>query len=942
MSAPRYAIGIDLGTTNCTLAYIDLRVKPRRCMTLAVPQLQSLRTIAESPLLPSFFYYPTDAQIAQGQLNPLAAPGADGGEESTGYVIGAFAREQMTALPGRVIHSAKSWLAHGGVDREAQILPFASDEIPAELRLSPVEASAAYLDYLKQAWDQALARDDEGNRFGAQRVVVTVPASFDEGAQTLTRMAAEMAGYPSQLRLLEEPQAAFYAWLDHAQGDAPGKPGARLLARLPELAQQPQWVLVCDVGGGTTDFSLFRIAPVRSPEDRPAIERIAASEHLLLGGDNIDLALAHGLERLFKPGSDERVSRQQWSHLVPQARLLKERVLEREGSPDEVFHVSIPGDGASLFTAALDTTVTRARVHEWVLDGFFPLGRADELPRTRKIGLREIGLPYASDSAISRHLAAFLNRQPVDAMLFAGGTLRPSMIQERMLALVESWQGRRPAHLALENMSLAIAQGAAHFAALAEGARERIRGGYPHSVYLELQRDGTAAQTTLVCVMPKGFEEGGLLQLDAPAFDLLVNRPVRFTAYTSSRRPDDAAGTLVTLDRSGFHPLPTLQTTIVLDDAQFNPRTAVERSVRVRIEARLTELGGLQLALASSEAGRHWELEFNLRKPLATESPPEEIRSEPVGVRAETMQTAEARIALFFGKKQSLDPAAKVKELVRDLERIFGHEREHWNSALLRGLWPAVYPGITRRGRSLAHENVWLYLAGFVLRPGYGSDLDPWRVLQLLECFDLGLVHKKEKSARSNWWMMWRRTAGGLSSEHQERLFDSAFRDLKGSLGELVEATRMLGSLERVSVPRKLELSALLIDHVARGKAPNHQHVFWALARLLGRVPLYGAADSVVPAAAVEDYFFRFEALDWGELGAPGLGSVFSAASRRTDVRQIDIHDPIRARVIQKLKRTGARPEQIRMVEECCEVSAAERNDLFGEQLPAGLRLSTA
>ena len=246
-----------------------------------------------------------------------------------------------------------------------------------------------------------------------------------------------------------------------------------------------------------------------------------------------------------------------------------------------------------------------------------------------------------------------------------------------------------------------------------------------------------------------------------------------------------------------------------------------------------------------------------------------------------------------------------MKSLVRDLERILGQERDRWTSSLLRSLWPAVYPGITRRGRSLAHENTWLYLAGFVLRPGYGSDLDPWRVLQLWECFDLGIAHKKEKSAQSNWWMMWRRTAGGLDSDQQERLFSAAFPELKGAIGEFVEGTRMLGSLERVAVPRKLELCTLLIDRITRGKAANQQHVFWALARLLGRVPLYGAADSVVPAAAVEEYFCRVEGLDWNKLGLQALGTVFSAACRRTDLRQLDIHDPIRARVIEKLRRSG-------------------------------------
>jgi molecular chaperone DnaK (HSP70) len=936
MTAPRYAIGIDLGTTNCTLAYVDLRRAQGGVETLAIGQLKSLRTIIESPLLPSFFYYPTEAELEQGELDPFSAQTAD---EPAGYVIGAFAREQMTALPGRVIHSAKSWLAHAGVDREAQMLPFASEEIPTELRLSPVEASSAYLGYLKAAWDYTFARDDAGNAFAAQRIVITVPASFDEGAQQLTRMAAEMAGYPAPVRLLEEPQAAFYAWLDEQSRSAPAAPGAPLIACLPGIAEQPQTVLVCDVGGGTTDFSLFRIAPVRAAADRPAIERIAVSDHLLLGGDNIDLALAHAIERILKPDSDDRLSRGQWSHLVPQARALKERVLDAEGDPLEAFHLALPGDGTSLFAAALDATVTRADVREVVLDGFFPFCPGDAVPLGRRTGLREIGLPYAADTAISRHLAAFLDGRQIDAVLFAGGTLRPHAIQERLLAVIESWQGRRAVQLPLADMSLAIAQGAARFAALPEGSRERIRGGYPHGVYLELERDAADAAPRLVCVLPKGFEEGGAVKLAAPAFDLVVNRPVRFAAYTSNRRPDDAAGTLVSLDPVAFHPLPTLQTTLVLDHERFNPRTASRHAIRVQLEARLTELGGLQLALINAETGRSWELEFNLRQPVDAE-PAEPGKRESPGVRAEAIEAATAHCALFFGARQSPDPSHKVKALVRDLERILGQARHRWNVPLLRALWPAIHPGITRRGRSLEHENAWLYLAGFVLRPGYGEELDHWRVMQLWECFALGLVHKKEKSAQSNWWMMWRRTAGGIPAEEQERLFAAALPHLKRFASEFVEGTRLLGSLERVEPSRKVELAEWLLDLVRRGKATNQSHVFWALARVLGRVPLYTSAETVVPPSVVEDSFGKVEALDWSDPGLRPLAAVFAAACRRTNVRLLDIDDALRPRVVENLRQAGAKDELIQSVLEYREISAADRNELFGEQLPAGLRLA--
>ncbi len=936
MTAPRYAIGIDLGTTNCTLAWIDLADPAGPVRVLEVPQLDTPRTTRSSALLPSFFCYATPGEIADGQFDPITAtPHA----EAPGYFIGMLARERLGEQPGRVIHSAKSWLAHAGIDREARLLPFGSDEIPPELKLSPAEASSAYLGYLRAAWNHLVARGDPSSALEAQRIVVTVPASFDEAAQALTREAARLAGFPASVRLLEEPQAAFYAWLDHAAGDPGGK------AALAELAERQGTILVCDIGGGTTDFSLFRASPAGASGAPPAIERIATGDHLLLGGDNIDLALAHALERRLKPDSDERLARRQWAHLLPQARRIKEALLaapEASGDAESPLHVAVPGDGGALFAGSLEATIAPAEVRSIVLDGFFPLTAVDELPRARRAGLFELGLPYASDTAVSRHLAAFLrDRLPVDAVLFAGGSLRPPALRERLLRLIESWQGRAPVPLVLPDMNVAIAEGAARYAALAGDVRRRVRGGYPHGVYVELHGEaGEAAK--LVCVLAQGFEAGARVKLAAPTFELTVNRPVRFATYTSHRQSQDAPGDLVPLDRKEFHPLPPLQTTIVQDDTSFSARKTAAGSVAVELEAGITELGMLQLALVERGSGARWDLEFNLRRPVAQDDADVEgdAAGSGTGVGPKALAAAQARIALYFGAGQTPDPGLNVKSLPRELERLLGLERSRWNTALLRALWPALHPGITRRARSLAHENAWLYLAGFVLRPGYGSDLDAWAVGQLWECFDLGLVHHKDKSVRANWWMMWRRVAGGLPAPAQERVFDSALPELRRPAGEIVECTRLLGSLERVALERRLELATQLFDRVVAGKAQGEPHVFWALARLFSRTPLYTAADGVLPAAVVEEAFARVEVQDWKQSGLTPLVAVFAAACRRLDERAFDIDDGVRRRVLDKLGRSGATHEQLRCVREAVPVTGAERNQWFGEQLPAGLRLA--
>jgi hypothetical protein len=790
-----------------------------------------------------------------------------------------------------------------------------------------------------------MAGEDADNKFTKQRITITVPASFDEGAQLLTREAAELAGFSDQVRLLEEPQAAFYAWIEAASHDASRPPGAYFLALLPELKEQDQTVLVCDIGGGTTDLSLFRIGSIASEREFPRIERIAVSDHLLLGGDNIDLTLAHLLEKQLKPGADERLTRREWNHLVPQARLLKEKVLAGDGLGEdgEVFHVSILGESANIFQSSLSTTITRAGVRSVILDGFFPFCAAGDRPAMRQTGLREIGLPYAVDTAVSRHLAAFLDGQSVDAILCAGGTLQPPFLQERLLSIVEGWQDKRPALLALsqEDMSLAIARGAAYFGYLLGTSKRRIQAGQARSVYLELHREQAGAAPDLVCILPQGFDEGGMMKLTSPSFSLLLNRPARFTAYTSTHRKADRAGEIVALKDDAFLPLPPLHTTLTLDEEQFDPRKASALQVAVQLETQLTELGVMQLALYSPEHKRRWKLEFNLRKAVAGgEGSLPETPEEGLGVSQELFQQGLGRIQLFYGGKKDLDEKESVKTLIKDLERILGQERNQWSLPLLRALWPALYPGMTRRGRSLAHENTWLYLAGFLLRPGYGAELDPWRMSQLWGSYKLGVTNHKEKSAQSNWWMMWRRVAGGLSTEQQGTLFDDAMPQFKKSPAEFAEGTRLLGALERIPLARRLELTKSLFEMLLKRKDATPPHVFWALTRLLSRVPLYTAADGVIPPEKVEDYFGKLEVLDWKKLNLQALVPLFTAACRRTGNRALDIHDPVRERVLQKLKQTGAKEEQLKVVRELCEISSEERNLLFGEALPVGLRLA--
>ncbi len=931
MAGARFSIGIDLGTTNCVLAYLDLESRGSRAEVLAVPQLQTLDTLAASGMLPSCYYFAADGERVSIERCPIQVPGR-------AAVIGSYARAQLGVQPDRVIHSAKSWLAHSGIDREAAILPFGSEAVAAEHKCSPVQASASYLAYLKSAWDAAYASQDPALAFERQKVVITVPASFDEGAQALTRKSAELAGYPAGVRLLEEPQAAFYNWSEQIRS-RPRRGEPPLLRQLPGLAERAQTVLVCDMGGGTTDLSLFEIAPWQGGEAEPQIRRIAVSDHLLLGGDNIDLALAHALEAQLAGGGEGRLSRRQWAFLVPQASVLKERVLAAEGPEDEVYHVSIPGSGHGLFASALSTTLNRGQVHEIVLEGFFPRVAAGDRPRLRQAGLREIGLPYAADTAVSRHLAAFLDGQAVDAVLFAGGSMTPLFLQQRLLGIIEAWQGRRPARLALADLNLAIAQGAAFFGTLSLGSRRRIQAGAARSVYLELQRGTDAETPQLVCVLPQGFQEGGKVRLAARRFSLLLNQPVRFIAYTSTHRPEEPAGAVIPLAGDQLQPLPPMHTTLRWDEADTDLRKLKGQSVEVHLEAELNPLGVLEIALVNADGTRRWRLDFNLRGRMTEDAAAQPGAGPTPSVPAGQLRCAAQRIDLFYGKKLDLGPKDHPKTLVKDLEGILGTERGQWDLATLRALWPALYPGMTRRGRSLAHENTWLYLAGFVLRPGYGAELDPWRVGQLWSCHRLGIQHKDEKSTQSNWWMMWRRVAGGLSAEQQLTLYRAVLPLFRKSPLDLSEGTRLLGSLERLPVATKGELARAWMQLIVRGKATRQPQVVWSLARVLSRVPLYAAAEAVVPAGLVEALFAEAEPLDWKQERA-ALVPVFSAACRRVEQRALDVHEPVRLRVIDKLREAGARAPEWQVVQSYHAVTREERDYLFGETMPVGLRLA--
>ncbi len=588
MTAPRWVVGIDLGTTNCAVAAVDTAADEPRVEHVAVPQVVGPGEVAARATMPSFLLLPAAHEVpADAMALPWTGP--------AGFAVGAFAQSRGAELPHRLVSSAKSWLSSSHVDRSAAILPWrgADREVDGE-RVSPVDASARYLAHLRAAWDHA--RPDAP--LADQDVLITVPASFDAVARELTVAAARQAGL-ERVTLLEEPQAAFYAWLG-AAGD-----GWR------QRLVPGDVVLVCDVGGGTTDFSLIEVKDERG---NLAMERVAVGDHILLGGDNMDLALAAIAERtLTEQGKQLDVLQRR--ALVHACRRAKETLLADDAPASAP--VSLLGRGSRLIGGTLRVDLARDDARALLVDGFFPACAAEDRPaRRRAAGLRELGLHYAADAAVTRRLAEFLDRHDSapTAVLWNGGVMKAAAIRTRVLAVLADWYGRAPRELEGTDLDRAVALGAAYYGQVRRGKGIRIRGGTARAYYIGIESSmpaipGFPPPVKALCVAPFGMEEGASAELPDDELGLVVGEPSTFRFFASSSRKDDAAGTLVE---------PEAAELVELDPVEHEVPVAGDRAagdvVPVALTAHVTEVGTLELWCRARDGSGRWKLEYSVRE----------------------------------------------------------------------------------------------------------------------------------------------------------------------------------------------------------------------------------------------------------------------------------------------------------------------------------------
>ncbi len=952
----RYIIGIDLGTTNSAVSFIDTSashslsrhdpvsetsVEPSvKVETFRIPQLTGPGEISELKVLPSFLYLPGEHDIKKEAFDLPWSSHEEG-------FAGAYARDQGARVPQRMVASAKSWLCHSKVDRKAPILPWGASEEVA--KLSPVAATSTYLNHIKQAWNHSRG-GEEDLYLERQTVVITVPASFDEVARDLTLEAAHQAGIENIL-LLEEPLAAFYSWLmGHQQG-------------WQEIVRPGELVLVCDVGGGTTDFSLIALRglgpygpeALRAPNGDPVFERIAVGDHLILGGDNMDLALAHRLERHLRRKQEGPLNINRWQALCHQCRQAKEEILS---GVEESKLITLVGEGRRLISDTVSVRLSRKEIEETILDGFFPVIDWTDMPGEEpRRGITEFGLPYAHDPAITRHLLRFLDQHRdhvlqalgretprPDLILFNGAPLKPHRIQDRICEAIRSWFNEKDERLprALKNpdLDLAVALGASYYGLTRKRQGIRVLSGSARAYYLgvfvgvgapERERIHANPPKKAICVVERGMAEGIKNELHDKRFYVLANQPVRFYLYSSAFRTGDRIGDIITVDHS-LTPLPPLHTVI-----QFGKK-AKETKVPVKVEVWYTELGTLALWCRSVRSIHRWRFQFQLRGPdQITPSSHEGAIEKPL------LDQVVEQVRKAFSDKSGDAMAAQLVKAVSDLVQ---EPREKWPLSLIRPMADELTSFSSARELSPEHESRWLNLVGFCMRPGFGDPLDGHRIETLWKLFHRGPIHAQKIQVRADWWVLWRRVAGGLSNSQQRQVslrMSRLIRPRKGGKKirlvpqEHMELWMAMGNMERLPVPDKMAWGRLLLDYLTPRRSRNQY--WWSLSRIGGREPLYGPIDLVILPDELAAWIERILSKSWPN--PRSVGGALARMSRLTGDRRRDLDKGVIQELIKWLSPFDWSDPYIRLLEEVVPVGQQEQNMIFGEPLPSGIVLYT-
>lgn len=910
----RYIFGIDLGTTNSCVSYVDTQDSRLSIQTLKIPQLISSGHVEARSTLPSFCYL---SGIQEWPIGSLALPW----KKQEQNFVGFFAQMHGAKVPTRLIQSAKSWLCHSAINRKDKILPLEADK---DHKLSPLEATCLYLTHIRDAWNHLFAKSQNDSEFEQQEIILTVPASFDEVARRLTVEAAKMAGYV-HLTLLEEPQAAFYSWIslhEHVW---------------EQKMKAGEIILVCDVGGGTTDFSLIE---VEKTENKLGFSRKEVGDHLLLGGDNMDAAIAHLLEeKLAQQHGKRDLQTSQCLQIRHQARSAKEALLSE--SSEETFTVTLQGIGSTVIKGSVSSTISREEITNLLLRGFFGQHAWNDALQLRKsTGFRTMGLPYEEEPSITKHLAAFLKRSRLakapEYILFNGGVMKPSLFQKAIIQSLEQWFPNNTIEV-LESISLdlAVARGAAYYGKVRRGFGTQISGGIPKAFYLGIDRTNARGDKSYqaLTLMPRGSTEGATFE-HSTIFTLRPNMPVSFNLYNSHIRLNDKHGDFIDVDLKELQPLPAIHTILRLGKKHTE-------NIPVKLHSKLTAIGTLELWLQSQTTEHRWLLEFQLRSVSGMENPIADLnKARQDEIFDDTfLQDAKEYLKNIYASD------SKPEKMMEALEGLLNQPRREWSLSILRSLFDVFITTSIHRKRNTDIEARWWNLVGFFLRPGFGYPLDDFRIKELWKIILEDFKNSKCLECQIQQWICYRRIAGGLNKGQQTQLANEILITVfpnkstkinlkaKSDVYPYMEKIRALASFERLEVPLKIKMGKALLCRILEGEGNSCD--YWALGRIGARHLMYGSAINVIP---------REECSVWIEslLTLPvndHLAHLLAQLARNTDHRENNIAQALIEKIIFHFVTTPYDERLQSLLTQNAPLTLHEQEHIFGEKLPAGLML---
>ncbi|MBN9378495.1 MAG: molecular chaperone DnaK [Chlamydiales bacterium 38-26] len=916
----RYIIGIDLGTTNSCVSYIDkedpqLAIHPFKVLQLIAPGYVEARST-----LPSFCYL---SQSEEWPAGSLKLPW----NRSYEHFVGVLAQSQGAKVPTRLIQSAKSWLCHAAAHRKEKILP--SEASSNEQKISPVEATSYYLKHIKEAWNHLMAKSDVESEFEQQEIVLTVPASFDEVARRLTVEAAKAAGYVN-LTLLEEPQAAFYSWLslheDHWK----------------QILKEGDVILVCDVGGGTTDFSLIE---VQESDHQLGFKRMSVGDHLLLGGDNMDATLAYHLEKkILKEYKSVNLSITQSLQLKHQARVAKEILLDEKLPSSESYNVLLQGIGSSVVKGSLSTHVSKEEVSELLLKGFFGhYDLEDALEIRKSTGFKTMGLPYEEEPSITKHLAVFLKKAAIPHaprfILFNGGAMKPPLFQQAILRSLQHWYPDSQTQL-LESLSLdlAVARGASYYGKVRQGWGIRIGGGSPKTYYLGVdikKSDGTFTHQALT-ILPRGSEEGSAYE-SSQTFFLRPNTPVSFTLFTSNVRLQDQQGDLIEIDPKELQPLPAIQTILRIGKKQVVETS--QEMIPVKLHIQLTAIGTLEIWLQSLKTEHRWSLEFQIRTAAGQEN---SVSTLDISRKDEIFDSSYLKPAQEYIKTLFESPS-KAEKIMEVLENSLNKTRREWSLSVLRGLFDTILALSNKRKVNPELEARWWNLAGFFLRPGFGYPLDDFRVKELWKIILADFKVNKTSECQIQQWICFRRISGGLNKGQQTQLTNDILQNLlpnkaskivlkaKSDLYPYTEKMRAIASFELIDISTKIRLGNLLLERILFNEAQEAD--FWSLGRLGARHLIYGTIAHVVPVETNILWIQKLLKLPPNEK----LFHLFVQLARKTEERELNLPKTSIDAILAHFANFPDLQRLEQLLTQSASLTLAEQEEVFGDKLPTGL-----